>query len=105
MASPQLENGHTRIAHEIIYAICKSSLSPLSYRIILWVLRLTYGFHRKNVITSTGAFAKVLNKNKDEIRRTMLELEQLRVLQIEWGSPDLCTLSFNKNHEEWKCLA
>ena len=48
MANPQLENGYTRIANEILEAMAKVKLSPTQYRVLFVVWRYTYGFSRKS---------------------------------------------------------
>ena len=42
-ASPQCENGYTRLANEIIEALMKSNLSAYQSRILWAVWRETYG--------------------------------------------------------------
>ncbi|HSW61730.1 MAG TPA: replication protein [Dissulfurispiraceae bacterium] len=47
MANPQLENGFVRIANELLEALARAQLSGNEYRIVLCVLRRTYGHNRK----------------------------------------------------------
>lgn len=47
MASPQAENGHTRIAHELMGAILKARLSAPQMAVLFFVLRMSYGYGRK----------------------------------------------------------
>ena len=68
MASPQLEKGHTRIAHEITEALVKSNLSGAELRATLWIIRLTYGFHRKEMTTNVNAFATKLKTTRDYVK-------------------------------------
>lgn len=104
MASPQCENGHTRIAHEITEAIVRSSLSGAQLRAVLWVLRLTYGFQRKEVITNVGAFATKLKSSKDYVKDVFNQLEQFKVITLEWATPEICKIKFNKDFDKWRCF-
>lgn len=47
MASPQTEDGHTRIAHELMGAILKARLSAPQMAIVFFVIRMSYGWGRK----------------------------------------------------------
>ena len=47
MASPQKENGYTTIANELLEAIYGRKFSASQIKILLIILRFTYGFNRK----------------------------------------------------------
>lgn len=47
MASPQLENGYTKIANELLEAMARSKFDTCQWAIILWVLRNSYGWNKK----------------------------------------------------------
>ncbi len=104
MANPQLEGGHTRISHHIIEALVRSNLSGAQIRAILWIIRLTYGFHRKEMITNVGAFATKLKSTKGYVKQVFGELERLHVITVEWGTPETCKVIFNKDFDKWKCF-
>lgn len=104
MASPQLEKGHTRIAHEIMAALVRTSLSAAQLRVVFWILRLTYGFQRKEVSTSANAFATSLRTTSKYVIQVLGELERFSVITVEWTSLEKCKLSFNKDFEKWKCF-
>jgi len=59
----QLENGFTKIANTILEELFKSSIPANPMRIILWVIRNSYGFHRKSTkftsIRNIGADVKM----------------------------------------------
>lgn len=105
MASPQLENGHTRIAHEIMEAIVRSNLSGTQVRALLWIIRLTYGFQRKEMTTNVGAFATKLKTSKDYVKTVFGELEHLHVITCEWATTEVCKVLFNKDLDKWRCFS
>ena len=47
MANPQLEDGYTEIANEILEALMRLHLSPNQWQVILCIIRKTYGFKKK----------------------------------------------------------
>ena len=47
MANPQIENGYTKIANELLEALCKTRLSDYEHRIVMMIIRKTYGFNKK----------------------------------------------------------
>ena len=104
MASPQLEKGHTRIAHEIMEALVRSNLSGAEIRASLWIIRLTYGFQRKEVVTNPNAFVVKLKTTKDYVKEVFHNLQTKKVITCEWASPDVCKISFNKDFDTWKCF-
>ena len=58
MASPQLEDGYTQISNELLEALCWMNLSPYEWRVLLWILRKTYGWKKKTDWISLSQFSK-----------------------------------------------
>ena len=55
--NPQLENGYTKIADQILENTAKLKLNGTQMRIILIVWRYTYGFNRKETDLSVTFLA------------------------------------------------
>ncbi len=106
MASPQLENGYTKIANEIIDQFCnsKNRFSGEEW-VILWIiLRKTYGFHKKEDKIALTQFYQLSGMKKPSIIRALHKLEQKRVVSKK--ANDIATLwLFNKDYNQWKPLA
>lgn len=47
MARPQLEDGYTQIANEILEHLMKAHLSPNQWQVLILIFRKTYGYHKK----------------------------------------------------------
>ncbi len=101
MASPQLEKGYMRLAHEITEALVKTSLSDEQLKTILHVLRITYGYQKKETMAPIKAFHKI--KTKNSIKEILNQLRELYIINLEWVGIDTCLISFNKDFEKWKC--
>jgi hypothetical protein len=53
-ANPQLENGYTQIANELIEALARFNLSPYESRLLWYIARKTYGYQKKTDAISLG---------------------------------------------------
>lgn len=104
MANPQLENGYTRIANEILEILSQND-SPISTKesILMFVIRYTYGYSKK----SNKLSVKFISDNtKIPYRTTAKCINELinKKLLIEVSPPDFSSsreIMFNKNYEEW----
>ncbi|MDY0278881.1 MAG: replication protein [Acholeplasma sp.] len=104
MDIPQLENGYTRIANEILETIPKIGLNGTQYNILLVVFRYTYGFQRKNHELSLNFIAEATNSHKVLIQREVAKLIKMNIL-IEVSAPTFNKgriIGFNKNHNSWE---
>lgn len=102
MASPQLKNGHTRIANEIFDHIMKTNLNGTQFRLVLAIWRYTYGFQRKTNEMSISFLAKVVNVNRTQLNRELVTLIDRNIISvIGIGSKGARIMGFNKNYKEW----
>lgn len=101
MANPQREDGYTGIANEILEQLAKARLNGTQMRIVLAVIRFTYGFKRKEHPLSVTFLATAIDSNKRNVQRELESLIMQRVLLAsQVGRTRL--LSLNKNYEEWE---
>lgn len=97
MASPQKENGYTAIANELLEKFCCPGISGSEYRILLTVLRKTYGFQKKKDYIALSQFSKETGGMKrSNAVEAIKSLVAKRILVKEES-----TYSINKNWEEW----
>ena len=103
MVSPQIDNGYMRIANEIVEAIMQAGLNGTQFRIVLAVLRYTYGFNRKSHNISLAFLADVTNTNKQQVGRELKKLIDMRVITevSKPGFKSTRVLEFNKNYRQW----
>ena len=103
MANPQLENGYTRIANEIIEVLSKTSLSSREYRVIFAILRLTYGFQKTSAKISIGDISEECQIAKSHTSLTVSGLIKKNILRVLEDSDysQKRTIMFNKNYVEW----
>jgi len=96
MASPQLEKGYTQICNEILERLSFAGINGSDYRILLVVIRKTYGFQKKKDMISLTQFQKATQMDRKQVVETIKSLVGKRILL-----KDKNTYIFNKNWEEW----
>jgi phage replication O-like protein O len=102
MASPQCENGYTKIANELLEAACKRITNATWLRIFFYTVRITYGFHVKERETNYKAYMTKLNLSDETIRNTMLEMTDRKILVSKFVDNRTLITGVNKNYEQWK---
>ncbi|MDR4318418.1 gp45 [Niallia circulans] len=104
MANPQIEQGHTRIANEILEHISKTNLNGTQFRIVMVVWRYTYGFQRKQHELSSSFLSTAIGiKDRKSVNRELkILIERNIIFAIGKGSRGANIISFNKNFDEWK---
>lgn len=97
--SPQIENGYTRIANEIIEALMKTNLSAYQGRVLWAIWRKTYGFNKKQDWLSNGQLVEMTGLRKQHASRTVKELLQRNIVTKSGYK-----IAFNKNYQGWREL-
>jgi len=103
MASPQLENGFTRIANELLEAILRFHCSGGEKDIILAVIRLSYGYGRKAHEMSVTYLARLTRRHRNKVAEDLARLIAKRVL-VEVSPASFSKgrmIALNKNYDEW----
>lgn len=97
MANPQLEDGYTSIANEILERLALIRISATDWRVLLTIIRRTYGFHKKvdwianfQIVKSTGLCKAVVSRSLARLKRNNLIIRNGK------------TIGFQKDWEQWK---
>jgi len=101
MANPQLENGFTRISNELLEAIVLKVYKLEYLKIILFLIRITYGFNRKRVKSHYKSFSISTGIPKDHMEILISEMYLRKIIYLEQISKDYFWAGLNKNYEEW----
>lgn len=99
----QLENGYTRIANELMEAISMAKFNGSQFRIVLAVLRQTYGFNRKSAEISISFLSKATGIEERHIRKEVDRLINSHVLN-EYAPPTNTSsreMGVNKDYTQW----
>lgn len=103
MANPQIENGFTAIANELLEKMGAAKLNGTQYSILLIVLRLTYGYNRNSAEIAQSYLVQKTQLSDRQVRRELNKLIELNVIVVErepsFNKPRV--LAVNKDYETW----
>jgi len=100
MADPQLENGHTRIANEILEHLMRIQLSPNQWQVLLCIIRKTYGFQKKVDRIANFQIAEATGLGKTVVSRTIRNLRERNLINRNGKHTGI-----QKDWERWVKLA
>ena len=103
MASPQVENGYTKIANELLEEIYTLDINIGAMKVLLFILRKTYGWGKKRDKISLSQFKKALKKEQPHICRDIKKLITMKIL-IKIQNDDGSEYEINKNYDEWEVV-
>lgn len=104
MASPQTENGWTKIADEILEALAQTQMGGHEWRLVIGLLRKTYGFQKKADGISLTQWEKITGLGRRRVHVGLKRLEQRGIIIIVrdgTGRGHTSTYSFQKDYEQW----
>ncbi len=105
MASPQVEDGYTRIANELLGEMIKLKLSTYEFQILLAVIRQTYGFQKVNDYISLSQLSKLTRIPSRHCCRTLKKLRNKNLITTtQMGRGITQKVGLQKNYENWKLL-
>lgn len=101
MANPQKENGFTPIANEIIESLVKIDLLGAEWRVLLFIIRKTYGYQKKQDRISFTQFEKGTGISRQTINKTIKNLVAKGLIVKICLPAGNIGYSFIKDHENW----
>ena len=98
---PHLEDGYIRIANELFDAVLKKLTSYRHIKVVLAILRKTYGYQKKEDDITISQLAELTGIHRNNVGAAIKDLEQMRVINpVRAGSHGLL-IGINKRHAEW----
>jgi len=107
MATPQLENGHTRIANEILEKVISSGLNGTEISCLLFIWRKTYGYQKLQDEISLSQFCEAIPVSKQTICTSLYNLQLVKIITlVKKGSSKNCSnlWAFNKDYDKWQLV-
>lgn len=99
---PQVENGYIRIATELYEQLYQIPLNASQLRIVLFIIRNTYGYHRKQWKISAGYISRGTGISLRNVRYGLKHLEALNIINVSHtGTGAINTVSINKKYTTW----
>jgi len=103
LANPQKENGYTAIANEILEALINNQFTSQELRVILLIIRKTYGYHKKMDFVSLSQIADAIKSSKTRCSQVVRKLELMKILTVNENINGIGkSYIFNKDFEKWK---
>lgn len=96
MGNPQLEDGHTRIANEILEALSKTNLSSYQSRLLFAIIRKTYGHGKKLDWIAVSQLVKMTGIKKSHVSRAKTQLIERKIVTSIGNK-----IGFNKCYSQW----
>ncbi len=93
---PELSDGHTKIANEILDTLAKTYLSSYESQFLWFLFRKTYGWNQKNDRISVSQIVKGTGIHKSHVSRTKKKLLQRKIV-TQTGNK----IGFNKYWSQW----
>lgn len=103
MASPQKENGYTKIANELYDAIARWHLSSYESRVLIFIIRKTYGWNKKSDWISLSQFVEATGIRESHVSRTISLLVKQKIV-TKGGKRREPMYSVQKNYSLWEVL-
>lgn len=100
--SPQCEDGYTKIANELLEALCSIRIPGESMQIFLVILRKTYGYGKKSDRIAQSQFVESTGIIKNHVRRAVAKLEDMNIIYTNKGNFSGLTYEINKDYDTWK---
>ena len=102
---PQLENGFTQIANEIMEALIKYRIPGEQMQCLLFIIRKTYGWKKKEDAISLSQFVEATGLVKPSICRAINKLKTKNIIFVNKKANKIhATYKFNKIYNTWKAL-
>ena len=103
MARPQTEEGHTKIANELMDALMRVNFSSYERRVLDCVLRKTYGWNKKADRISYTQFEEATGLNRWHVARALGHLITRNVIAVS-GNGHKLEYGLQKDYELWQSL-
>lgn len=104
MANPQVENGHTRIANELLDAIVRVGLSGDEGKAFWFIVRKTYGFQKTTDSISLTQFCLATGMNKQNVCRALSNLIKKKMV-IKSDKDRITKYRIQKDYTIWTPLS
>ncbi|MEW6215417.1 MAG: replication protein [Nitrospirota bacterium] len=104
MANPQLEDGYTKIANELLEALGRIRIPGEAMQVLLFIIRKLYGFHKKEDIIPLSQFCLATGLSKSSTVRAINKLISMNVIYKKVKGK-VVKYRINKDFDTWKPLS
>lgn len=102
MANPQLEDGYTKIVNSVLDELINKKLSGQQLRIVLLIIRKTWGFNKKEDYVSLTQMKMLTGISKHRLSLVVNSLQLTKIITVNENiNGKVKKYSINKNFDEW----
>lgn len=108
---PQCEDGYTKLANELLEALCRTRIPGEPMQIFLTILRKTYGFGKKSDKIPLSQFVEATGITKTHVSRAIAKLVEMNIIITQNGNSitqngngSIVTYEINKHYSTWNLL-
>ncbi len=101
MASPQIEDGYTKIANKLLDALAKIRISGEARQILDLIFRKTYGFNKVQDRISLTQFMKGTGLSKVAVSKGVKKLQKMNLILLPKKVTKNKIFKINKDFDTW----
>jgi phage replication O-like protein O len=101
---PQVEDGFTRIANELLDAILFAKLTTREMSVLMAIIRKTYGYNKKEDDISASQIGDLSGMARTHVTNTLNILAKKRIINKRQGVYG-CVVGVQKDYSQWLQLA
>jgi phage replication O-like protein O len=103
MSGPQIENGYTKIANEVLDALMRTRIPGEARQVLDAIIRKTYGFNKKSDTISLSQFEEMTGLKRPHICRSINKLIAMNLITKK-DNENSASYCFNKIYATWQPL-
>lgn len=96
MASPQLEDGFTKVSNELLEALSMMQMSGSEWQYVMCLIRRTYGYNQKEAWVKNALVVLITGMPKQRVSEA-----KLRLLDKNIVTEKRDVISLNKDYDSW----
>jgi len=100
MSTPQLEDGYVRIANDLLEALLAARLTANQWKVVLAIIRKTYGYSKKEDDLSASQIASICAMNRTHVTEVLNQLARMNVINKRPGVHG-SIVSIQKDSRHW----
>ena len=94
-----VDDGFTQIPNELLEAMYQTDnrLSPIQFRVLLYLIRMTHGWHKGRDRISIRKMAVEIRKDRRNVTKAVSDLEKMGILEVDRpGMGQIADISINR---------
>ena len=86
MARPQIEDGFTRIANELLKAMARAEIKVSEFMVMLAIINKTYGWNKTKDRISFGELSQITGIERSNCNKVVKNLLRMKMIGVVTGN-------------------